>query len=593
MIEPRIYRAAFLPALLAVVLAMFSFESRPAPLSQGLAADVLFDGRLAAQSAATIAAEHPDRRPGTAGDRATGETVARTLGRRGFRVARDHFTHAGRDLMNVVARRAGRSRRQIVVLAPRDAIAVPDATASAADTAALLELSRVFAGRPSRKTLVLASVDGSNLGEVGTQRLADQLGDPGLVDGVIAISNLGAGERGGSLIVPWSDDSTRAGIGLQRTVADSIRQEIDAPVGGAGTAGQLVRLGFPVGIGAQGVLIERGFQSVRISGSGERPPGGTGPIDRIDEDRLGGLGRAALRSVTALDQGPSAERGPRTYVVAVSQVVPGWALSLLGLALLLPALVASVDAFARARRRREPVGPWLQGLAFWVAPALAALLLVEVLALVGATPDPPPAPVAPRALPLDGPAMAVLAGAAVVAGLAWWGARALSFRSRPGLRDPRAPGAACAASLAVCVAVLVLWTVNPFAALFLVPAAHLWMLAVLPDPHPPRRVRALLVAAGALPPAIAGVYYLLALHLDPLSGAWYLLMLVSGGAVGPLAALLACVLLGALGAVAAIVRAGRREQPGAPDARDRPPLYGPGAYAGPGSLGGTESALRR
>ena len=57
-IEPRIYRAAFVPALLAVVLTMFSFESRPGPLRQGLPADVLFDGNQAAVLAA------PDRGAG-------------------------------------------------------------------------------------------------------------------------------------------------------------------------------------------------------------------------------------------------------------------------------------------------------------------------------------------------------------------------------------------------------------------------------------------------------------------------------------------------------------------------------------------------
>ena len=63
MIEPRVYRAAFIPALLAVVLAMFSFQSRPRPLEQGLAADVLFDGEQAAALALQIAEDEPDRRP--------------------------------------------------------------------------------------------------------------------------------------------------------------------------------------------------------------------------------------------------------------------------------------------------------------------------------------------------------------------------------------------------------------------------------------------------------------------------------------------------------------------------------------------------
>ena len=90
------------------------------------------------------------------------------------------FTHAGRELVNVIARRAGELRRQIVIVAARDAAVVPEATGSAADTAALLELARVFEGRPSRKTLVLASVDGSNLGEVGTSRLLSELAGQGM-----------------------------------------------------------------------------------------------------------------------------------------------------------------------------------------------------------------------------------------------------------------------------------------------------------------------------------------------------------------------------------------------------------------------------
>jgi hypothetical protein len=63
MFEPRVYRAAFIPALLALVLTMFSLQSRPAPLPQGLAADVLFDGRVAAAETARIVDAAPDRRP--------------------------------------------------------------------------------------------------------------------------------------------------------------------------------------------------------------------------------------------------------------------------------------------------------------------------------------------------------------------------------------------------------------------------------------------------------------------------------------------------------------------------------------------------
>src|SRR3954467_3591294 len=219
MIEPRIYRAAFVPALVATVLAAFSLEARPRPLPQGLAADVLFDGNIAGSQARAIAAGAPDRRPGRRGDVATANRVAASLSGRGFSVERVRFTRDDEQLVNVIGRRPGKSRRQIVVVAGRDAAAVPDVPGSAGDTAALLELARVFEGRPSRKTLVLASVDGSTLGQAGADELADRLGDPGLVDAVLVMSDLGAKRRKGGALVAWSNGHERAGIGRPRTAA--------------------------------------------------------------------------------------------------------------------------------------------------------------------------------------------------------------------------------------------------------------------------------------------------------------------------------------------------------------------------------------
>ena len=550
MIEPRIYRAAFVPALLAVVLTMFSFQSRPGPLSQGLPADVLFDGNQAAVLAGRIASQEPDRRAGSPGDRATAELVADTFAARGFaggggaRPVVQRFTTDGRRLVNVVGRRAGSSRRQIVIVAARDAGSVPDAPGSAADTAALMQIARVYQGRPSKKTLVLASIDGSHLGQAGARRLIEVLPEPDLVDAVVVVSELGS-KDGGPPVQAWSNNSTRAGIALQRTVAESIRLELGGAGGGSGTFGQLARLSFPIGIGAQGVLLASGYDAVRISGSGELPPGGSGPPEAIDPDRLGGLGRATLRTLTALDNGPRPEHGPKSYLQAVSQVLPGWVLSLLAGALLLPVFVASVDAFARARRRHLDVLRWLRWLGAWVAPFLAALALAQFLALVDATPSPPAAPVPPDDLPLDGPAMAVLGGIAVAMVLALLLARWLAARPDPELGQTPDLGAGVALALTIATASLLLWLINPYAGLLAVPAAHLWMLLALTRPLPNRRVRAVLIAVGVLPALIVVIYYMFALSLDPLSGLWYLLMLVTGQSVGLVTSLIACVMLAA------------------------------------------------
>ena len=590
MIEPRIYRAAFVPAVLAMVLVMFSIESRPRALPQGLPADVLFDGRQAASTTRQLVTTAPDRRAGRPGNLALAANVRRTLRSRGFAVELDRFERDGKQLVNVIGRRAGKSRRQIVVLAARDASGVPDATGSAGDTAALLELSRVFEGRPSRRTLVLASVDGSTLGEVGARRLAGRLESPDLVDGVLAISSLAARSTERPAVLTWSNDVTRAGIGLQRTVSDSIRQELAAPASGASPAGQLARLAFPIGIGAQGVLLDEGYEAVRIAGDGEvGETGGSQPTD-VDEDRLGGLGRATLRSVTALDQGGRPEHGPRNYITAVSQVLPGWVLRLLALTLLLPALVAAVDAFARARRRRLAVAPWFSWLGAGVLALLLGLGLSYVLVLTGAATDPPAAPVPPGLYPLDASAGLVLAVVVVAAALAWIALRALAVRADRALQDPAEPEAGVAVSLVLTLAALALWAVNPFSALLLAPGVHLWMLATLVDPPPSRRARLVMVAAGAVLPALLAAYNLTVLGLDPLAGAWYLFLLVTGGHVSVVSALLGCVLAAALGSVIAIART---PHPEVETKADGPSVRGPGSYAGPGSLGGTPSALRR
>ena len=247
-------------------------------------------------------------------------------------------------------------------------------------------------------------------------------------------------------------------------------------------------------------------------------------------------------------------------------MLPGWVLSLLAGSLLLPVLVASVDAFARARRRHADVLRWIRWVAAWVAPFLAALALAELLALVGATPAPPPAPVPPDVLPLDGPALGVLGGLVVAMVLAWLLARWLAVRPDAELADPVEPGAGVALSLVIAGGSLLLWFVNPYAGLLVVPAAHLWMLTVITRPMPPRRLRWVLIAIGAAPPLLVAIYHLFALSMNPLEGLWYLLMLVIGHHVGLVTSLIACVMLAALCATAEIARRApgdEEERPGA------------------------------
>jgi len=470
----------------------------------------------------------------------------------------------------------------VVVVAARDAPGSPDRAGSAADTAALMELARVFEGRSSERTLVLASVDGARLGQAGARRLAARLTASGEdVMAVLVVSGLGTPSSEPPLVA-WSGDTSRVGIGLERTAAESVRLELETRVQGSSVAGQLSRLALPLGVGAQGAFLDAGLDSLRFSGSGELA---AGPGERLDPDRLGGLGRATLRTLSALDASGAPERGPRSYVTAVSQVLPGWVVSVLALALLAPAVAASVDAFARARRRREPLLPGLRRVGLVAAALAGGLALAKLLTLTGATPGAPEAAADPSALPLDGPAAIVLGTVvAAVAGLLVALRRLLGSGD-----DPAGAGAACATALVLCAGCLALWVLDPYAALLAAPALHLWVLATLLEPRPPRRVRLLALVGGLLAPAVVSLYYLIALSMNPLHGAWYLLMSAMGGTPS-LATLAVWVALAA--AFAAVTRSVLGAD-SADEPPERRPLRAVPSYAGPGSLGGTESALPR
>jgi hypothetical protein len=137
------------------------------------------------------------------------------------------------------------------------------------------------------------------------------------------------------------------------------------------------------------------------------------------------------------------------------------------------------------------------------------------------------------------------------------------------------------------------WAANPYAALLLVPALHLWLLTMAPETHLRRPVALALWAVGLLPPLLVAYAYARQFGLDPLELAWTGTLLVAGGAISPLATLLWCVVLGCSAASLTVVL--RATGPARPGAGPSAPISvrGPATYAGPGSLGGTESALRR
>lgn len=586
MLDPRIYRAAFLPILFALVLVGFSLREQPRGIATTLAPDA-FDGAAAFRELDRLASAAPSRAPGSAGDLAVARAVEGGLRGAGFDVGVRRFdaqTSIGvREVETVVGERAGFSSRRILVVAQRDAIG-RGARAQLSGTAALLELARVLGARTLNRTLVLASVSG---GPDAAKQLAENAGGP--VDAVLVLGDLAGTRTARPLVVPWADGAVVAPLELRRTIENALLGETGTRAGSTLPAYQFTRLAFPLALGLQGPFGGAGIPAVLLSASGERPPAAD---QAVSAERLTGFGRAALRSISALD-GARDMPAPEAYVLIERKLLPEWPVRLLALALLLPVLLAAVDGVARVRRRHEPVGRWLRWVAACALPFVLAVLLTRALLLTGLL-DAAPAiggtafPAA--AVPREGTALAALGSVLALIVLGWFVLRPLAARLVGASGDPASPGAAAAVLLVLCAVALAVWVANPYTALVLIPALHLWLLAIAPEVRIHPLAQLLLFAAGLLPPLLVAAAYALQFGLDPLELAWMGLLLVAGGSVPLVAALGWAIVLGCAGAVLAIVL---RAAGGGPAAEQPVTVRGPKTYAGPGSLGGTESALRR
>jgi hypothetical protein len=595
-LDVRVYRAAFLPALVALFVAAFSLADRPAPAVSPLAADQ-FNGQRAfggktplRNSLLELAETFPNRATGTADDAALADRVARTLAapddadHPAFRVTRS-FAGAAETVVGV---RSGLSSRQIVIVAHRDAARVPGKP-ELSSTATLLELARVFRARELNKTLVLVSTSGATDGFTGAQAWADRAKDAP-TDAVLVLGDVAGSRAARPWVVPWSLGREPAPLALQRTVEAALRVEAGRPDASRAIA-QWMRRALPFTVSEQGVIADAGLPAVLVGVSGERGPGAS---EAVRAGRLERFGRAILRAVTAIDDAPGRADEPAFAdgpdgIVTMRNVLPDWAVRLLVGTLLLPAFLTALDAFFRVRRRRLAVGPWLLWLLATGFPVVMVWLWVRALGIANAI-DPPDAPVLPLP-PIERSGWIAMASALLVFAIGWFGVRALIIARAGERASPMAGSLAAATGAVLCVLAALVWVVNPYAAALLLPAAHVWLFAAAPQTRLRGWGAAAAVVIGLLPFAMVPLYYALALHLDPLDLLWMAMLAAASGQLSIGVAIVGAGMLACLAGLLIVMRTRRRVHATA----EPEPLRtrGPVTYAGPGSLGGTESALRR
>jgi uncharacterized integral membrane protein len=621
-LDVRVYRAAFLPALLALFVVAFSLEGRPSPARTRAVADAFdplraYGGPRVRDSLLQLGEAYPERRPGSSGDAALAERVDVALRAAGFQVERTRAqartVDGETELETVVGVRPGLSNRRIVVIAHRDSLDAPG-LADLSGTAALLELARIFrtrtpeseqdtvepgrpqlVGRDLRKTLVLVSTSGGTSGGAGARVWAREQ-DAAAIDGALVLGDLASARHQKPWVVPWSNGAYQPPLAWQRTVETAVRQEVGVDPGRARATAQWSRRALPLAVSEQGEVSRAGLPAVLLQMSGERGPD---PGVAISREGFTAAGRGALKTVIALDEAGRRGSGGETRppfpaetsgIVTLRNVLPDWSVRLAVFCLLLPALLAALDAFFRARRRKLRTGAWFA----WALAVGAALPLawiwLRLLAITGALPA-PHGPVAPDDLRLEAGPAAALASVALPLGGGALLVRPLTRSSRAARGNPAAGAAGAAAGALVCGVALAVWVANPYAAALLLPAAHLWLFLGSPQTRLRGRWAWLALAAGLLPVLLVLLYEMRALRADPFELARTWLVATAGGHVSALSAIAVGALVGCAATLVRVLRARRRIAAVTP--AEKPTTRGPAGYAGPGSLGGTESALKR
>ncbi len=570
-INGRLYRGTWLLVGLPLLVLAFSV-GRPAAL-QPPSLPAAFDRAAAGAIANDLSFRWPIRTPGSTGATGAARWFASQLTSYGFSVRAQPFTAAvpGQGVLrfqNLVTLKRGLSHKTIVLMAHRDDTGVgPGANDNASGTAALIELARTYAptvgGARIRLpyTLLFLSTDGGGDGALGAAEFAAHSPERLNVIGVINLDTIAGG--GPPRLVLTGDAARSPSAGLVETARSALAREVGFEPGRASTARQLVDLAFPFSLYEQAPFVARAVPAVTITTGPDRRAAGFGDTpERLSLTRLGQVGRATQNMVDALEQGVALPAGPSSYVYLGTRIVRGWAIEIVLVAALLPFLTATVDLFARCRRRRIRVSPALRSyrsrLAFW----LWCGGLFGLFAVLGVWPDGAPRPPSLESVRWPATGLAVLG---VLAALGWFVTRERLLPRRQLHPEEELAGHA-AALLALGVVGLLVVATNPYALLFLLPSLHIWLW--LPQVRArPLPIRLLVLLLGFSGPALLLWSFADRYGLG-LDAPWYVAWLFALG-YAPLPGF-AIALGWAAAAGQLLALAGRRYAP-YPSAAERPP----------------------
>lgn len=390
----RALRIAFIaPPLVALVILLISVRTPLGP-SATIAVAPSFDGPRAAAYARKLAERTPDRAPGTVTAQLAADQIAGSLSEAsGASVHRAVFRAPGPTgddvkMENLWVVQEGSSNEAIVLIANRDDVSPgPGLNDNATGTAALVELARDLSGVERARALVLASTDGGTVGQAGNEELLRSLRANGIRP--VAVVSLDAiGGPTGTLPILFAGTG---GVRTPEILLKGLEESLQAQQA-AGSAApqnpvlQVLDLIAPVEpSGAQVPFLDDGVAAIQLGRGG----GGVG-TEAIDETRLGAVGSAIGTLLVRLDAEPRPAPPSGAYIAVSGRVIPGKAIALLAIALLVGPL------FAVGRRLLSGGSPsragWSAALTVAVVgavPGIVTVLIARGANVLGGIDTPP------------------------------------------------------------------------------------------------------------------------------------------------------------------------------------------------------------
>jgi hypothetical protein len=511
-------------ALLALPLLLVLFTVTRPGTYPAAALPPAFDGATAVQLARELAAEQPNRLPGSGGAQGAARWYREKLALYGLGAREDRWREdvpglGSTELVNLVTVVPGENEQTIVIVAHRDNKGTsPGANDNASGTAALIELARAYARsgtiprRPTpQHTLVFVSSDAGSFGGLGADRFARTSPLARQAVAVISLDGL-AGQLAPRLEITAYVPSSPAPA-FVRTLAVRVGEQTGASPALPDWLTQLVALGLPFGYGEQARFLATQRSAVRLSTSPDADSGQPDDAAGMNTRRLGELGRAVETTLASLDGRIRVATATRGSLHLGNRTVSGWALQLLLVTALVPFGVAVVDLLTRSLRRGLVLtGAW-RVLRIRIAASLGLGALAFAGALAGIFPRDTNGPPPPDAPPIDSWPVAGLVLLGAVAALGLIRARRRLAPSIFVSSDEALAG--YVVTLTVLGAVgLAVAAVNPYALIFVLPSLYAWLL--LPQASGRQAWRSdVLYGIGLAGPILALVALESQLHLGP------------------------------------------------------------------------------